>query len=79
MARLARAIAEFFMLTQEQRHVIGEKVLEMGNIGAGALIFGSALSEGRITWFYVFAGLLFWIVMFCIYLHLTKSRGKKDD
>jgi hypothetical protein len=79
MARIGKAFVEFFTLTQEQRHVSGEKVLEMGNIGAGALIFGSALSEGRIKWFYAVVGLVFWIAMFCIYLHITKPRGKKDD
>lgn len=34
MARIGKALVEFFTLTEEQRHVVGEKVLELGNIGA---------------------------------------------
>lgn len=79
MARIGKAFVEFFILTEEQRHVVGEKILEFGNIGAGALIFGSALAEGRIRWFYLVGGILFWILMFLAYLFITKQRGKKDD
>jgi len=79
MARLGKAFVDFFTLTEEQRKVVGEKVLELGNIGAGALIFGSAFAEARIRWFYLVSGILFWILMFLAYLSITKQRGKKDD
>jgi hypothetical protein len=79
MARIGRAIAEFFTLTEEQRHLVGEKVLELGNIGASALVFGTALAEGRIKWQYMLAGALFWLLMFCGYLLITRSRGGKND
>jgi hypothetical protein len=44
MARIVRGVIEFFTLTEEQRHAVGEKFLELGNIGFGALIFGSAFA-----------------------------------
>jgi len=50
---------------------------ELGNIGFGALIFGSALAEGRLNWFHLIVGALFWFLMFCVYVFLTKPRGKK--
>jgi hypothetical protein len=77
MARIGNFVITFFTLTEEQRKVVGEKVLEFGNIGGGALIFGSALAEGRIRWIHLVGGFLFWILMFCLYLLLTKSRGEK--
>jgi hypothetical protein len=76
---IVRVAVEFFTLTEEQRKVVGEKYLDLGNIGAGALVFGTALAEGRIKWFYVIGGVLFWVLMLFIYFHLTKPRGKKDD
>jgi hypothetical protein len=79
MARFTRAIAEFFTLTEEQRKVVGEKVLELGNLGGGALVFGTALAEGRVKWLYLIIGALFWFIMFCVYLALTKTRGEKHD
>ena len=78
MARIGKAFVEFFTLTEEQRRVVGEKVLELGNIGASALVFGTALAEGRIKWQYMLAGALFWLLMFCGYL-LIISRGGKND
>ncbi len=78
MARIGKAFVEFFTLTEEQRHAVGEKFLELGNIGFGALIFGSALAEGRLRWFHLVVGALFWFLMFCVYIFLTKPRGKND-
>jgi hypothetical protein len=79
MARIGKAFVEFFILTEEQRKDVGLKFLELGNIGAGALFFGSALSEGRIKLPYVVSGVLWWILTFCIYVILTKERGKRND
>jgi len=76
MAHIVKLALEFFTPTEEQRQTIGEKILDLGNIGAGALVFGSALAEGRIRWFHLISGFLFWILMFCIYFSLTKTRGK---
>jgi len=79
MARIWNAIPEFFVLNREQGSTVGEKILDFGNIGAGALIFGSALTEGRIRWFHIIGGILFWVIMFCFYLivvRLTKTRGE---
>lgn len=77
MARIGRMAVEFFTLSEEQRNAVGEKFLELGNIGFGALIFGSALAEGRLLWFHLIAGTLFWFLMFCVYVFLTKSRGEE--
>ena len=77
MARIAKTAVKFFTLTEEQRHAVGEKFLELGNIGFGALIFGSALAEGRLKWLHLVGGALFWFLMFCVYVFLTKLRGKK--
>ena len=77
MAIIPRAVSDFFTLNQEQRDAVGEKFLELGNIGAAALIFGRALTEGRLRWFHVTVGVLFWFIMFCIYVLLTKPRGEK--
>jgi len=74
---IVRVAVEFFTLTEEQRKVVGEKYLDLGNIGAGALVFGTALAEGRIKWFYVIGGVLFWVLMFFIYFHLTKPRRQE--
>lgn len=79
MSRSIKAIFEFFALTEEQRKVAGEKFLDFANIGSGALIFGSALSEGHIKWSYFISGILLWIFFFCFYLLLTKPRGKEND
>ena len=77
MARIAKSAVKFFTLTEEQRHAVGEKFLELGNIGLGALIFGSAMAEGRLEWFHPVVGALLWFLMFCVYVYLTKPRGKK--
>jgi len=77
MANIVKSVFEFFTLTEGQRQVVGEKTLDFGNIGSGALIFGSALAEGRIKWVYLFCGMFLWFVLFCVYLALTKSRGEK--
>jgi len=77
MTRIVKSIFEFFTLTEEQRQIVGEKVLDFGNIGSGALIFGSAFAQGRIKWFYLFSGMLLWFILLCVYLALTKSRGEK--
>jgi len=79
MPRSAKAIFEFFTLSEEQRKVAGEKFLDFANIGSAALIFGSALSEGRIKWPYFISGILLWIFFFCFYILLTKTRGKEND
>jgi hypothetical protein len=78
MLSSAKAIFEFFALTEEQAKVLGEKVLDFANIGSGALIFGSALSEGRIKWSYLISGMLLWVFSFVFYLILTNQRGKKN-
>jgi len=79
MTRIISAAFEFFAMTEEQRQIVGEKVLDLGNIGASALVFGTALAEGRVRWIYMVTGALFWLLMFCGYLLLTKSRGGKND
>ncbi len=75
--RITKAVGKFFALTEEQRHAIGEKFLDLGNIGLGALIFGSALAEGRLRWVHFIVGTLFWFLMLGVYVFLTKPRGKK--
>lgn len=77
MPSIARAIVEFLTLTEEQLRAVGEKFLELGNIGVGALIFGSALAEGRLAWIHLVVGALFWFLMFFIYVFLAKPREKK--
>jgi hypothetical protein len=46
-------------MTEEQRQTTGEKVLDLGNIGASALVFGTALAEGRVRWIYMVTDALF--------------------
>jgi hypothetical protein len=75
-------VIEFFALSEEQGKVVGEKILELGNIGAGALAFGSALAEGRIRWIYIVSGALFGFITFGVYLFvtkLTKPQGERND
>jgi hypothetical protein len=77
MPRFAGTVVEFLTLTEEQRNAVGEKFLELGNIGFGALIFGSALAERRLQWYHLVVGALFWFLMFCVYVFITKPRGKR--
>jgi len=79
MIRLGKAIVIFFTLSDEQRKVVGEKVLELGNIGGGALVFGSALAGGDVKLPYIVTGIAWWFLCFCIYIFQTKSRGEKND
>jgi hypothetical protein len=45
----------------------------MGNIGGGALVFGSALAEGHNKWLYITGGTAWWFLCFYLYGTLTKE------
>jgi len=79
MARIGKIIFAFLTLTDDQRQTIDEKVLDFGNIGASALVFGSALAEGHVKWLYMISGVLWWVITFFIYILLTKHRGEEND
>ncbi len=48
----------------ERRRVVGEKLIDLGNITAGALIFGQALSAEQLSGLWLIVGVL---VMACLY------------
>lgn len=48
----------------ERRRVVGEKLIDLGNITAGALIFGQALAAEQLSGLWLLVGLL---VMACLY------------
>ncbi len=45
-------------LNRKTREIWADKTLELTNIGAGALIFGQFLSEGKFSFLFVIIGLL---------------------
>jgi uncharacterized protein (DUF697 family) len=47
----------------ERRRVVGEKLIDLGNITAGALIFGQAISAEQLSGVWLMVGLLVMAVL----------------
>jgi len=50
----------------ERRRVVGEKLIDLGNITAGALIFGQALSAEQLSGVWLLVGLLVMAVLYWV-------------
>ena len=59
-------------MNDQQRLTIGEKLLDFANIGAGAMIFGMAMSEKGFNINLAVGGVIFWIIMVGFYIFFTK-------
>jgi hypothetical protein len=50
-----------------------EKVMDLANIGAGALIFGQFLGEAKFNWWATMGGIIFWFI--CLWVSHTIYPG----
>jgi hypothetical protein len=48
----------------ERRRVVGEKLIDLGNITAGALIFGQTISAEQLSGVWLMVGLLVMAVLY---------------
>ena len=49
-------------LTRQQRDVLGEKVLDLANFAAAALVFGQFVGQQPVSWRVIVAGFATWFV-----------------
>lgn len=61
-------------LTQDQREKVAEKLMELGNVAAGALLFGQALSGSPFNFTLAFLGLLLLFWFYAMAFILMKWR-----
>ena len=66
------------MLNKSQRNIFGEKILDLVNIGAGALIFGQFLSEERFNWNLAILAISIFIAGFLSSYILLKNNQQDD-
>jgi hypothetical protein len=52
------------LLKPRQRAIMVEKLPDFANIGAGVLVFGEFVGEGRLSIFSALAGAGLWLVLF---------------
>jgi hypothetical protein len=57
-------------LSTEQRRLLADKVLDLANVGAGALVFGQALGGGRFSTGLALLGISWWFTCFGVALLL---------
>ena len=50
-------------LTPRQRAVLGEKVLDLANFAAAALVFSQFVGQQRVVWIVILAGGAAWIAL----------------
>ncbi len=60
--------------TQEQRRLLADKVLDVANIAAGAMVFGQFLSGQRFSLFLAGLGTATWAAFVTWSLVLTRKR-----
>ncbi len=60
-------------ITKDGRGRVGEKLMELGNIAAGALLFGQAFSGFRFSYRLATVGLLTLLVMYAVALNLMRG------
>jgi hypothetical protein len=73
----ATVVAETTMLrlNPRQRGVLANKVPDMANIVAGAIVLGFAIGEPRVTWPVLAGGITFWAsaLLFAVMIAEEKS------
>jgi hypothetical protein len=63
-------------LNREQRRMFADKVLDVANIGVGALIFGQALADHGFSTTLATVGLALWILFLSFSLWLMKENRR---
>lgn len=63
--------------SRERREYLGDKVGDVANLAAGALVFGQTLSEGRFSWWVVVDGLVIWTVLILSGMLLIRRGSKR--
>ena len=61
-------------LRQRQRDVLADKVPDMANIVAGAIVIGFAIGDPRASWPVLMAGLAFWGAALLFVLLIAEDR-----
>ncbi len=61
-------------LTGRQRTVLGEKVLDLANFAAAALVFSQFVGQQRVVWLVIVAGMALWIVLALMAVRLMGER-----
>ena len=60
-------------LSTEQRRLLAEKMLDLANVGAGALVFGQALSGRGFSIGLALLGIAWWLTSFSVALLLDRE------
>ena len=61
-------------LKREQRALFSEKLLDLANFAAAALVFGQFVGEQPLSWLVIVAGVAIWSVPVSIALWLRGAR-----
>jgi len=61
-------------LKREQRAVFSEKLFDLANFAAAALVFGQFAGQQPLSWLVIVAGVAIWIALVSIALWLTGAR-----
>jgi hypothetical protein len=69
------AVTTMLRLNPRQRAVLANKVPDMANIVAGAIVLGFAIGEPRVTWPVLAGGIAFWAgaLLFAVMIAEEKS------
>jgi hypothetical protein len=59
---------------REQRKLLSEKLLDLANLGGGALVFGQLVTSGRINWKILWLGVVLLAMIYSFSLYLRKIR-----
>ncbi len=63
-------------LTRGQRALVGDKLADVANIGAGALIFGQFVGDLAFSPWLIAAGLLMWLALMVLAIVSTGRDGQ---
>jgi hypothetical protein len=63
-------------LNREQRRMVADKVLDVANLGVGALIFGQAFATRGFSTRVAAAGLGLWVVLLAVSLWFMKENRR---
>ncbi len=61
-------------LTPRQRAVLGEKILDLANFAAAALVFSQFVGQQRVAWLVIVAGMAAWIGLASMAVWLMGER-----
>jgi hypothetical protein len=61
--------------SEEQRRMLADKVPDVANVAAGAMVFGQFLEGQRFSWLMATFGLAIWLVLVAWSLFLARERS----